>query len=265
MNPAAITGVRAKLKAGDPVVGMWVTFDAPAVTEIAVSIGLDWVIIDKEHGYLDWGDVANHLRCVSRSSTMALVRIPELSEENVKRALDIGADGIVVPGCDSAEKLLEAVEYGRYAPYGKRGLGGDRATGWGTRTADHVQIANEHTVIMPLFESVDVIKNLNGILKVAAEHNVDMFYFGPADHCASAGEAGQWDVPQVADEIREIVSRLRADGRYAGVITKDNADLDRRVGEGFQIIGLGMESSLLISQVRNRLDHIGRGSEVELP
>ena len=265
MNPVAISKVRAKLREGSNVVGMWVTFDAPAVTEIAVSMGLDWVIIDKEHGYLDWGDVANHLRCVSRSETMALVRIPELSEENIKRALDIGADGIVIPGCDSAAKLQQAIEYARYAPYGKRGLGGDRATGWGQKTAEHVTTANQHTVIMPLFESVEVIKNLDEILQIANEHNVDMFYFGPADHCASAGEAGQWDVPQVAEEIREIVSRLRADGRSAGVITKDHSDLERRVGEGFQILGLGMESSLLIAQIRERLTQLGRDTDVRVP
>src|SRR3954462_13179682 len=104
MKAAAIDRLRAKLAADQPVYGLWVTLESPSITEMAVALGLDWVVIDAEHGHLDWTDIANHLRAAARSDTVALVRIAELNVGLIKRALDVGADGVVVPWVESAEQ-----------------------------------------------------------------------------------------------------------------------------------------------------------------
>src|SRR5215210_8611968 len=111
MKTNAVRQFRQKLAADQPVYGLWVTLEAPSVTEMAVALGLDWVVIDAEHGHLDWKEVAEHLRATVRSETVALVRIAELNAGLVKRALDIGADGIVVPWVESAEQLEQAVRF----------------------------------------------------------------------------------------------------------------------------------------------------------
>src|SRR5438094_10561301 len=105
MKTAACRALRQNLAAGKPVFGLWVTLDSPAVTEMAVALGLDWVVIDAEHGHLDWKEIAEHLRATVRSETVALVRIAELNVGLVKRALDIGADGVVIPWIETAEQL----------------------------------------------------------------------------------------------------------------------------------------------------------------
>src|ERR1044071_3424092 len=114
MKIAAITKLREKLAADQPTYGLWVSLESPAITEIAVALGLDWVVIDAEHGHLDWKEIAEHIRATARSETVALVRLPELNCGAIKRALDIGADGIVIPFVETAEQLRQAVRFARY-------------------------------------------------------------------------------------------------------------------------------------------------------
>src|ERR1700722_20406882 len=114
MKSDAIGKLRRKLAAGEPVYGLWVTLESASITEMAVALGLDWVVIDAEHGHLDWRDILEHVRATVRSDTVALVRITELNIGQIKRALDIGADGIIVPWIETADQLRQAVAFAHY-------------------------------------------------------------------------------------------------------------------------------------------------------
>src|SRR6478735_10892762 len=94
MKVPALQRFRQQLSAGQPVYGLWVTLESASVTEMAVALGLDWVVIDAEHGQLDWKEVVEHLRAAVRSETVALVRVADLDRGLIKRALDVGADGV---------------------------------------------------------------------------------------------------------------------------------------------------------------------------
>src|SRR5204862_718197 len=131
MKTAAIQALRRKLAADKPVFGLWITLESPSITERAVALGVDWVVIDAEHGHLDWKEIVEHLRATVRSETVALVRIAELNGGLIKRALDIGADGIIVPWVETAEQLAQAVAVANYPVEGVRGIGAERATAWG--------------------------------------------------------------------------------------------------------------------------------------
>src|SRR6478736_6109415 len=97
MKTKALQLLRKKLAGKEAVYGLWITLESASITEIAVASGLDWVVIDAEHGHLDWADIVNHIRAAVRSNTVVLVRIAELQEGVIKRVLDIGADGVVIP------------------------------------------------------------------------------------------------------------------------------------------------------------------------
>src|SRR6478735_10376062 len=105
MKVPALQRFRQQLSAGQTVHGLWVTLESASITEMAVALGLDWVVIDAEHGHLDWSDILNHVRATVRSDTVCLVRVAEQSVGLIKRALDIGADGGVVPWVESAGQL----------------------------------------------------------------------------------------------------------------------------------------------------------------
>jgi len=259
MKTAAIKKLREKLAADRSVYGIWVTMESATVTEMAVALGLDYVVIDAEHGHLDWHDVLEHIRATVRSRTVALVRISELNISLFKRALDIGADGIVIPWMETVEQVEQAVAFARYPLDGRRGFGGERATGWGSRTAEHAAEANDHVLVVPLVESVQGAKNIEQMCQV---DGVELFYQGPADFSASAGYAGQWEGPGIAEQILEIKDTIRAAGKHCGVICTSPDDLSSRQEQGFRLLGLGLDGALLLRSIRSMLNVVGQDREV---
>src|SRR5207248_2601458 len=143
VKTAAIKSLRQKLRSGEPAYGLWVTLESASISEMAVALGLDWIVIDAEHGHLDWAEILEHIRATVRSQTVAMVRVAELDGALIKRALDIGADGIVVPWIETPEQLKRALAYATYPPAGVRGIGAERATGWGACLVEHTKEANE--------------------------------------------------------------------------------------------------------------------------
>ena len=176
MKLTACQSLRRKLAADQPAFGLWVSLDSPAVTEMAVALGLDWVVIDAEHGHLDWKEIAEHVRAAVRSETVALVRIAELNGGAVKRALDIGADGVVIPWVETRGQLEQAVRFAKYPRDGVRGIGAERATAWGQALAEHAADANDNVFVVPIIETVAGGENLPQTLDVPG---VDLFWFGP--------------------------------------------------------------------------------------
>ena len=105
MKVKALQKLRQKLKKNESIYGLWITLESASITDMAVALGLDWVVIDAEHGHLDWRDINSHIRAALRSDTVVLVRIAERSTSLSKRALDIGADGIIVPWMEKVAEV----------------------------------------------------------------------------------------------------------------------------------------------------------------
>ena len=254
MNVRAITQFRAKLAADEPVHGVWITMEAPSLSEAAVAMGIDYLVIDAEHGHLDWNEIAAHLRTAVRSGTVVLVRIAEDNVGLIKRALDCGADGVVVPRVETAAQLGQIVALASFPPRGIRGIGAERATAWGQCFSEHVHEAATHTLVVPLVETVEGARNLPEMLAVPG---VELFHFGPADHSASAGFPGRWEGPGVAQEILAGLALVRQAGKHAGIATRGKADLALRRGQGFRLLGLGMDVGLYLHAIRELLAAAG--------
>jgi len=139
---------------------------------MAVALGLDWVVIDAEHGHLDWKEIAEHIRATVRSNTVALVRITELNVGLVKRSLDIGADGVVIPWIETAEQLQDSVRFARYPTEGFAAWA-PNAPLRGARHSPSTQAeANEHVFVVPIIETVRAGKNLPAMLEVEGVDSV---------------------------------------------------------------------------------------------
>ena len=255
MKTAAIRQLRQKLAADAPVFGLWVTLEAPTITEMAVALGLDWVVIDAEHGHLDWKEIVEHLRATVRSNTVALVRVAELNAGLIKRALDIGADGVVVPWVESAEQLKQAVAFSRYPTEGLRGIGAERATCWGQCFVEHTAEANENVLVIPIIETVRSVKQVPLMCQVEGS---DILFFGPADFSSTAGHRGQWEGPGVANQILQMKDTIRRAGKHCGLIATSNDNLLERQQQGFRMIGVGIDSGLLLRSLRGALSVVGR-------
>ena len=259
MKTHAIKRLREKLAADESVYGMWVSLESASISEIAVAIGLDWIVIDAEHGHLDWKDILEHVRATVRSETVVLVRITELNVGLIKRVLDIGADGVVVPWVETADQLRQAVSFATYPPEGVRGIGAERATGWGQCFLQHTQEANENVLVIPIIETVTAGRNIKELAEV---EGVDLFFFGPADYSSTAGYRGQWEGPGVFEELQAIKDTLRAKGKHCGIIVASHENLIERRLQGFRILGLGFDTGLMLRSLHAALGGAGQDRRI---
>lgn len=259
MKAAALRKFRQKLAADQPVYGLWNTLESASITEMAVALGLDWVVIDAEHGHLDWSDVLEHVRATVRSDTIALVRIEELNAGLIKRVLDIGADGVVIPWVETVEQLRHAVACAHYPPTGIRGMGGERATVWSRCMPEHVAEAEENVLVVPIIETVRAGRNIDLLCQVPG---VELFQFGPADYSSTAGYAGQWEGPGVAQQLLAIKDSIRRHKKQCGVLPTSNENLLQRREQGFRFLGLGSDVGLLLRSLTGALSALGKDAKL---
>jgi 2-keto-3-deoxy-L-rhamnonate aldolase RhmA len=240
--------LKEKLQRGERARGFWVSLEAPTLTEIAVVLGFDWVLIDAEHGHLDFKEIVEHLRVTRGTKTTPLVRIAEIQPGLIKRVLDIGAQGIIVPQVSSAAEVEQAVKFAKYPPWGSRGVGGERATNWNLGMKEYTRTANDQIMVIPLIETVAAADHIDEILAVKG---VDALYLGPADFSSSSGFLGEWEGPGVAERLLGVLRKAQTAHVPVGIMASSPEDLGRRVKEGFQMICLGSDAGLLIQAAKN--------------
>jgi 2-keto-3-deoxy-L-rhamnonate aldolase RhmA len=248
--------LKQKLQQNAVTLGLWVTLESPTITEIAVTLGLDWVCIDAEHGHLDFKEIVDHIRATRHSGTTALVRIQEIEQGLIKRMLDIGAEGILVPQVTSASEVESAVRFAKYPPRGIRGVGGERATQWGLGLKTYTRSADQETLVIPLIETVAAARDIDNILALPG---VDAIFLGPADFSASSGYLGEWEGPGVADQLLVMKDKARARGLACGVMATDVKNAVLRRDQGFRMIGLGADTGLLIRATVEAMTALGVG------
>src|SRR5687768_645547 len=138
---------RARLQRGEQLLGTMVTLASGASAEVLASLGFDWLFIDGEHGPLETRELTEILRAVGDKAA-CIVRVPEAAEVPIKKALDLGAHGIIVPQVNTAEQAAAVVRFARYAPEGERGVGLARAQGYGLRFREYLSAANREIAVI---------------------------------------------------------------------------------------------------------------------
>ena len=181
---------------------------SPAVAEILADAGFDWLFIDGEHGPLETGDILAILQAVG-DRIACIVRVPGAEEVPIKKVLDLGAEGIIVPQVNTVEQAASVVRYARYSPAGSRGVGLSRAHGYGMRFEQYLETANEQIAVIVQAEHVLAVENIESIVKV---EGIDAVLVGPYDLAASLGKMGRIDDPAVTDAIEHVSKTCQAAG-----------------------------------------------------
>lgn len=250
-----INHLRPRLRGRQTSYGLWVTVESPAITEIAVALGMDWVSIDMEHGHLGLHHVMEHLRAANGSETTVLVRVPGIEMSSIKRALDMGAGGVIVPYVQSRDDVEMAFRFGRYPPRGLRGVGGDRSVKWGLEFQEYLLSADEETLIIPIIETRGAIEEIDAILDV---QGLEAIFFGPADLSSSYGALGEWEGPGIAERILEVRAKAATKGISTAIMARSVEDACKRRDQGFQMVGVGADMPLLIRALREALTALRR-------
>ncbi|MBP89116.1 MAG: aldolase [Planctomycetaceae bacterium] len=205
---------REKMNAGQLCLGPGITFADPAVTE-AIAPLADFVWIDLEHNPTNLETMMAHLIAARAAGTIGIVRVPSGDLGWIKRVLDSGAEGIILPQAQSYEEVAAFVLACRYPPLGTRGFGPRRPTDYGRIAADeYVETANRELFVVAQIESAGALNVIDRIVKI---EGLDSLVVGPYDLSGSLGMLGQVDHPKVTDAITRIVRAGREAGLYLGM------------------------------------------------
>ena len=232
---ASNDSLKARLRAGRPAIGAWLTLTAPAVAEIIAQSGYDAVMIDLEHGPGGPDDAVRLMQAVGAFDTVPLARVPGNDPVWLKRVLDIGVHGVMVPGVSTPEAAAAAVAGCRYPPKGHRGMAASivRATGYGAHWQDYVREIDERLLLICQIESPEAVENVEAI---AAVEGVDMLFVGPFDLSGQMGHLGEPDHPEVRQAIDRAERAARTHGKLLGGIATPERGPADLVAEGYNLV-----------------------------
>ncbi len=236
--------LKSKLRASEPTFGSWLSLAHPAIMEIMVRAGFEWIVIDLEHTSITIREAEDLIRVADLSGCPPLVRVTWNDAQQIKRVMDAGAHGIVVPMVNSADDARAAVSAVRYPPAGVRGVGLGRASGYGTNFKGYCDWVEKDCVVVVQVEHKESVANLDEIL---AFDGVDAFIVGPYDLSASLGVPGQFENPEflaAMSSIREVHARSGKPGGFH-VVEPSAEQLRARVDEGYTFIAYGVDMRML--------------------
>ncbi|MDO8863467.1 aldolase/citrate lyase family protein [Haliea sp. E1-2-M8] len=254
--------LKRALATGRPQYGLWLGLPDNSVAEIAAGAGFDWLLIDHEHAPFELRDIMNHLQAMAAYPVAPLVRPVEGSPALLKKLLDIGVQSFLIPMVDDAAQARALVAALRYPPAGKRGLGTSmaRAADW-NRVPDYLQKANAEICLIVQVETAEAMDNLDEILAV---EGVDGVFIGPSDLSASMGHIGNAGHPDVVASISAALSRIKAAGKYAGLLCLDPTLVDNYIAQGADFIGIGVDTMILVQGLQKLLQR-GQGESETSP
>lgn len=240
--PAPKNTFKARLGTGDVQIGLWLGFGDPSAAELAAGTGFDWVLIDGEHGPNGLRDVLDQLRGIGEQ-TQVVVRTRDDNRADIKQMLDIGAQTLLVPMIESGPQAAEVVRSMKYPPHGVRGVGAAlaRASGYNGIT-DYLQTANDEVCVLVQVESCAGIDALDDILSV---DGVDGVFVGPADLAADMGMLGKPGAPEVQEVVVSTLTRIRAAGKAAGILTSDQTLAAQYKQMGVEFLAVGSDVGVL--------------------
>lgn len=237
-------------------IGSWIQLGHPAVAEIMATAGFDWLAIDLEHSTIGLQEAENLIRIIDLKNVVPMVRLSSNNPEQIKRVMDAGAHGVIVPMVNSAEEAKVAVTAVKYPPLGSRSVGLARAQGYGVKFSDYVNWQRCSLVVVQI-EHIDAVNNLESILSVPG---VDAYIVGPYDLSASLGIPGNFEEPkfiETMNAIRIVGEKLGIPGGVH-VVEPDPAELRKRIDEGNQFIAYGVDTRMLDTVCRTGLDSVKR-------
>jgi 2-keto-3-deoxy-L-rhamnonate aldolase RhmA len=237
------------LEAGDVLLGTLVTLQAPETAEIFSRAGFDWLFIDMEHAPLEARDAAQLVRAAAGRSA-CILRVPLNDEIWIKRALDTGCDGIIIPQVNSKADAQKALRYCKYPPRGTRSVGITRAQAYGADNGEYLRRANDEVAVIVQIEHRDAVANLEEILTV---EGVDAALIGPYDLSSSLGLVGQLNHPEVKTAIEKIRNLCQMKGVPLGIFSTTTAGARQYIDEGYRLIAVSSDILMLVDSGREIL------------
>ncbi len=241
--------LRPRILAGEPTIGAWVNLGSLTSAELVARAGLDWVVLDLEHGMGSEADIHAQLLAVQGTPTTALVRVASVERLRIGRALDLGADGLVLPRVDAVADATDALRWMRFPPAGIRGVALlNRGNGYFER--GHAEVA---AIVNPRLVGVFQVESLEAVAasdELAAIEGVDVLFVGPTDLSHSMGIPGRLGEPAFTEALDRVVAACRAHGKSAGILLSDASFVPAYRERGFTFLGIGSDTGWVVNSAR---------------
>ncbi len=242
-----------KLRNKKYTIGSWITLDNIAIAEIMANSGFDWLCIDLEHTVIDFKELQQLIAIISYNNLEVFVRVGANDELIIKKVLDAGANGIIVPLIKNSEDVRRAVEYSLYPPEGKRGVNKlSRAQGYGFDFENYLQKVNKNTKVIAQIEHISAIDDLENILKVKHLYGT---IIGPYDLSASLGIPGKFNhikFKMALKEYNNLTKKFKLKKGYH--VTEPNInDVKNKIKEGYDFIGFSWDTYFLGQSCKDSL------------
>lgn len=246
--PVPTNPFKQALAAGEKQIGCWMSFADGQAAEIMGTAGFDWLVIDAEHAPNDLRSVVAQLQAMGGHASHPVVRLPMSEAWAIKQVLDAGAQSLLIPMVESAEQARNLVRAMRYPPHGIRGAGAGlgRASLF-SAIPDYAATANAQLCLLVMVETRAGLAALDEILEV---EGVDGVFVGPADLAADMGHLDDSTAPEVQQAIRDVLGRVDAAGKVAGIIAFDDDSAQRYLDWGARFLGLGADVLMLAQAAR---------------
>lgn len=230
----------------------WVSIGNPAVAEVSAANPFDFVLIDTEHTTTTLETVENMHRAIEAApgDTGTVIRVPWNDPVYLKRVLDVGVSGVMVPMIDTVEQAESLVESLRYPPEGTRGIASGRASEYGADFQSYVEHASDTFATIAQIETVEGLDNVEAIAQV---EGIDALFAGPADLSGALGVFGEWEHERFLEAMDRIVDAARAADIPVGTLTVQPDDAPARVEQGFDYQILGKDTTYLLEQNEHAL------------
>jgi len=243
------------MKQKEVSIGSWVTLNHFSIVEIMADAGFDWLCVDMEHSVIDYYEAQKLIATIQAKGLKAFVRVGENNTRIIKRVLDAGADGIIVPMVNSKADAIKAINSVKYPPIGKRGVGLARAQGYGFDFENYKNNKAENIKLIVQIEHIDAVNNLEEILSL---DGIDGTFIGPYDLSGSMGKPGRYNDNDVKAVIEKYEITAKKYDKLVGyhVIEPDHKLVEEKIKSGYDFIAFSLDTYFLGSIIRNELGKI---------
>lgn len=235
--------IKKRLAMGEYVIGTWCDIPSSSLVNVIAKAGMDFVIIDMEHGSVDFRVAQDMIFAAEAENCEAIIRVASNNESHILRSLDIGCSGIIVPHIESLQDKNKVIEYSKFYPDGNRGFNPFvRSGNYNSKNSKYFQEENEKNIIALILEGKEGLKNLEEIVE---DKNVDIIYIGVYDLSISLGVPGEVKSEIVMEALKNAVHVIKKAGKYVGAMIHNKEDLNLFKKLGIQWLVYKVDTSVV--------------------
>lgn len=256
--------VKEKIQKGEQPLGTFFGLGNPTAMECVGYSGVDYVIIDMEHGSMDKDACVDLVRAAELRGMVPFTRIADVSHSEIQKAVDAGSLGLIVPCIRTVEEVKALVDFAKFAPIGNRGFGPVRSDGWGTTSGKlgmeaFMKQCNENVLVLPQCETKECLENIEEIVNV---DGVDGIFIGPFDLSISLGVPTKFDDPIFTGALDRVLKACRDAGKFAFIFAAAAGTARERFAQGFDSVACGADLMMFIDVYQRMVKEVKGGADL---